>query len=694
MSNTIIQILDKIQENQIFVPAFQREYVWKKKHVKELFRSLINEYPTGTLLTWETNKPPELKGKIKYSAEMGTIKLLLDGQQRITSLYIIIKGENPPYYTDEEIKTDVSYLCINLDSMELEYNKKGGSWFRLTGIFKEDASVTKFIRESDEENFRKRNYNLKKIEKVKDFKFHEQCIPPKADIKDAIDVFYAVNAMGIKLTEAELALAQISGYWPEARQTFKEKLSELNDLGFNFKLDLVIYLLLGIIHFKGDEMSKIHTKDNLEKIKEVWSLLESNILEYTINILKSNYIESTREINSVYALVPFVTYIYLKNGKLDEKETKKLMKWFYFSQIRSRYSGQLGQKLTKDLSLLKHSLEDNQNPFDNLLGVIEEERSLKISENDFEGATVNNPLFNLMKFYFKSEKALSFDGISINAGHGSKYSLENDHIFPTHLLAKKGYRRKTLKFRLANEIANRAIVTKKENRAKSGKDTLSYLTEVQKKHPNALKSQLIPEDRDLWKIENYEKFLKKRRQLLSKKFNSFLENLAETKDNEMRISFSDLIEKGEGESLEFKSTLSWNIKGRVKDKKIEDSVLKTIAGFNNKDGGILLIGVDDKKDILGLDHDYKEAGLESKDKFERHLKNILRDGLGEEEYLARKINISFETIEEKDICIVEVELGDKPIYTKDGKFFLRHGNETREIHPSETHDYISERFDK
>ena len=88
---TIKQILDKIDSNQLYVPAFQREYVWKRDDAKALFNSLIKKYPTGTLLTWETNQPPELKGNKKYDSRQGAVKLILDGQQRITTMYLIIK---------------------------------------------------------------------------------------------------------------------------------------------------------------------------------------------------------------------------------------------------------------------------------------------------------------------------------------------------------------------------------------------------------------------------------------------------------------------------------------------------------------------------------------------------------------------------------------------------------------------------
>ena len=64
-------IINKIDSNQLFVPAFQREYVWKRENAKELIRSLLKKYPTGTMLTWETNHPPELKGSFEYNEKQG-----------------------------------------------------------------------------------------------------------------------------------------------------------------------------------------------------------------------------------------------------------------------------------------------------------------------------------------------------------------------------------------------------------------------------------------------------------------------------------------------------------------------------------------------------------------------------------------------------------------------------------------------
>ena len=136
----ISTILDKIDERQLFVPAFQREYVWKRDDAKELLDSLIKDYPTGTMLTWETNEPPELKGPHKYNSQQGAVRILLDGQQRVTTLYMLVRGEIPPYYTSGEITHDTRGLYVNLETGELEYHskqkmEKDPRWQNITDVF-------------------------------------------------------------------------------------------------------------------------------------------------------------------------------------------------------------------------------------------------------------------------------------------------------------------------------------------------------------------------------------------------------------------------------------------------------------------------------------------------------------------------------------------------------------------------------
>lgn len=445
----IRQIIDKINDGQIFVPAFQREYVWKRADTKALFTSLIKRYPTGTLLTWETTNPPELKGQKKYSSEMGSVKLILDGQQRITTIYMILEGKLPPYYMQHEIKNNVFGLYVNLETLDLEYYRKQAMennpiWVNLTAIFQgelKSSDIRKSLKASGLLNDELENLiddNFEAIKSIKDREFPEQIIPVTASIKEAIDIFYIVNASGVNLTDAELALAQISGYWPEARDLFKAKLRELESNGFVFKLDFLIFALLAVTHSMGSEMKRLHSSENFDLVKNAWERLDKQILDYVTSILRTHaYVDHSDEINSVFALIPLISFAYQKqNGQLTELEIKKAVKWFYYSQLRQRYVSQTPQKLDKDLAIVKKS----EQPFDELLGLIEQERSLEIAATEFEGRDIRHPLFSLMRWYFKSKNAVCLtSGVLIRKNMGKKYALEKDHIFPYATLKANGY---------------------------------------------------------------------------------------------------------------------------------------------------------------------------------------------------------------------------------------------------------------
>ncbi len=431
----ISTILEKIDENQLFVPAFQREYVWKRDDAKQLIDSLIKEYPTGTMLTWETANPPELKGPYKYDQKQGAVRLLLDGQQRITTLYMLINGEVPPYYTLPEIINDTRGLHVNVETLELSYYMKtrmenNPSWQNITDVFKGKVSAFDLQalyasagRSLGMDELKKLNDNIAAITRIRDRDFPEQTIPVKANIREAIDIFYKVNASGVALTDAELALAQISGYWPQARDLFKAKLTELEKNGFVLKLDFVVYVLLGCLHHMGSDMRKLHDASNNDKLREAWDRLDKQVLDYVANLMRTNaYVDHTAEINSPYALVPIIVYCFDKNGKhLTDTEIRKMVKWFYYSQIRYRYVSQLPQKLDKDL----RTVAESTNPFDALLQDIAEERELKISPSEFAGRAIQHPLFSMVRWYLKSRGAVCFTtGMSIRQNMGKKYQLE------------------------------------------------------------------------------------------------------------------------------------------------------------------------------------------------------------------------------------------------------------------------------
>ncbi len=719
MSYTINNILDKIDDNQIFVPAFQREYVWKKDDAKELIDSLIKNYPFGTMLTWDTNTPPKLKGKHEYDPRQGAVKIILDGQQRITTLYILIRGNIPPYYKEDEIANEIRGLYVNILDLELSYYKrtimeKSPVWINITKIFKREIDFLDIIEgyrkqnQGDVENFqRKISDNFMNIQNIPNKLFAEQVIPITATTNEAIDIFYKVNDGGIKLTDAELALAQISGYWPEARDLFKSKLDELSANGFKLELDHIIYALLGCLYQIGSNMKQLHSSHNLEEIKKVWTILDKEILDYIFNILKTRaFVDHRKEINSIYAIIPLIVFRFLKGSNWTEDEIKKAVKWFYYSQIRNRYVSQLPQKLDYDLRIVKNSKQ----PFEDLLSVIEKDSRLEISPNEFERANIRHPLWSMMKFYFKSQNAICLTtGMAIRQNMGKKYQLEWDHIFPWSKLRDNGYSQENYsKYQLAQEITNRAILTQVANRKKSDQPAKDYLNEVKSKFPKALKLQVIPEEESHWDFSSYEDFLELRRKMLANDLNQFLRNFSddETKLEQTWLDIEDIILNGETQEVEFKQTLRWDVYQEKNNKDREDDIIKCIAAFgNSEDGGILLIGVTDDKEVVGLEDDYScltKNGDGNKDIFENHLRKIVATQFGEV-FTSQNLEISFPKINEKEICFIKISPinNERDILFINKKningiitqtLYIRSGNSSRIIPPNEIGSFIRERF--
>jgi hypothetical protein len=153
----------------------------------------------------------------------------------------------------------------------------------------------------------------------------------------------------------------------------------------------------------------------------------------------------------------------------------------------------------------------------------------------------------------------------------------------------------------------------------------------------------------------------------------------------------ELIKQGEKKSLEFKSTLRINLHTKEHDKKIEHSVLKTIAGFLNSSGGTLLIGVDDAGKIIGIKND----NFESSDKFNLHFTNLIKQYIGKKYF--RFLNFELVRINDKSVLKVDCFKSNKPVFLKFGEseeYYIRTGNQTIQISGSELVEYIDEKFSK
>lgn len=166
------------------------------------------------------------------------------------------------------------------------------------------------------------------------------------------------------------------------------------------------------------------------------------------------------------------------------------------------------------------------------------------------------------------------------------------------------------------------------------------------------------------------------------------ELLKEKQENYSKIL--ELSARGEGEKIEFKSSLRWDHKQNAKNKMIEGIVAKTIVGFLNSEGGHLLIGVKDNKEIIGLEKDFSTLQKQDEDGFELHLTQVINNYIGIE--FRNFVHTIFEQINGKTVCLVAIDKSTKPAYLlMEGKseFYIRAGNSTEPLDPKEAHDYIT-----
>ena len=200
----------------------------------------------------------------------------------------------------------------------------------------------------------------------------------------------------------------------------------------------------------------------------------------------------------------------------------------------------------------------------------------------------------------------------------------------------------------------------------------------------------MPENPELWKIENYGSFLEERRKLIADGINEFMGSLLESHPLvQGPIGVGDLIHQGESARIEFKSSLRWDRGLSQVNKALEMTVLKTIGGFMNTEGGILLIGVDDSGDITGIEEDYVTLPKPDRDGFELHLTHLLSSAIGKEQCL--NASVSFHEIDGKDICMVQVDRASKATYVREGgeyKLYIRTGNQTQPLPMKEAVDYV------
>jgi hypothetical protein len=273
--------------------------------------------------------------------------------------------------------------------------------------------------------------------------------------------------------------------------------------------------------------------------------------------------------------------------------------------------------------------------------------------------------------------------------HATSAAAERHHLFPKAHLHALGIK----EIRDTNQIANFALVEWGDNRGISSKAPREYLP--------ILVKRLTPEERvrqyrwhalpDGWEDMEYKHFLSLRRERVARFIGEAFRKLsgAPASAGPARVDIEDLVRAGEGDRVEFKSTLRTNRHTGQADPKMELACLKTIAGFLNSQGGTLVVGVSDDGETVGISED----GFPSEDKMNLHLVHLVRDRIGAHQMMY--VHPRFEDRDEERVLVVECWKSNSAVFVKDGaveRFYVRTGAATTELSASQTQEYIRRRF--
>ncbi|MFQ5472654.1 MAG: DUF262 domain-containing protein [Dehalococcoidia bacterium] len=736
----LASLVKYIELGEIGLPDIQRPFVWKNMKVRDLFDSMYRGYPVGYLLLWQNGltddrtigsetkqKPPRL--------------VIVDGQQRLTSLYAVIKGvpvvrDN---YESEKISIAFNPLEERFEVADAAIRRDKAFipdiscvWSSGTNIFKVATGYLDGLctsREvSDEETERIQNA-ITKLQSLLSFPFTALELSADISEEDVSDVFVRINSKGTPLNQADFILTLMSVFWDEgraelehfcrdARKPTKGTASPFNhfidpdpdqllrvDVGVAFKRARLqyVYSILRGKDLETGEFSDDRRVAQFDILKKAQArTLNIQHWHDFMNCIRMAGFRSGKMISSNNNLL-FSYMLYLigrtEYGVEEFTLRKVIAQWFFMSAVTGRFTGSPESAMEFDLARLRNTTEADQ-----FVTKLQQVCDVTLT-NDFWGVTLPNDLatssprspslfaYNAALVLLDARVLLSNAKVAElldPAIQGSRSAVERHHLFP------KGYL-KTLSIagtRETNQIANYAYVEWADNMKISDEAPANYLPQLKERFSEAELAKMyhchaLPAN---WEQMEYSDFLEKRREMMAQIIHEGYQTLIAGPELEAapeEFDLAQIVVEGESEAVEFKSTLRTNLHTGNKDPRMEHAVLKTLAGFLNTNGGTLVVGVSDDGTPIGIEADK----FPNEDKLSLHLVNIVKARMGPQAMTA--MHIHFEDYDDSRVLIVRCPRSPAPVFVKDGdieRFYVRTGPSTTELSASQTQDYISQRF--
>lgn len=736
----ILSLIEDIDQGKIGLPELQRPFVWPNVNVRDLFDSLYRGYPAGFLLFWKTGASGGLKNIGTGQKQAVPELAIVDGQQRLTSLYAVIKGAEVlrANFKKERIQISFNPLSGRFDVADAAIRKDRAYipdvsvlWdrdFRMGALKRAFLTQFREIRQLSDDEEAAIEDAIDRLRNLPNYTFVALTLASSVDEETIAEVFVRINGKGKALNQADFIMTLMSVFWEDGRvelESFARKAAQPSDgqsSPFNHFIkpspDQMLRATVGLA-LKRARLENVYGAlrgrdaatgvDDPQKREGQFALMRE-AQKAVLNLANWHHFldalglagyRGQKMISSEGAII--YSYVLYLIGVRDFGANRSAMRqaiaeFFFMAAMTGRYTNSPETRFEADLAMVR-DLADA----DAFLARLREICQTTLTR-DYWGITLPSQLatsasrspslFAYQAALIKLDAPVLFSQMKLAsmvdpAVNGSKASVEQHHLFPRGFLEGQG----TRDLKLINQIANFAPVEWPDN-IKIGKQSPAA-------YAPALDAAMTAEERErtyklhalpkLWWDMPYEEFLVARRLGMAEVVRDAWDLLCGGVKPAPAAapSVAALIAGGETRAVEFKSTLRTNRHTGQPDEKMHLSALKTIAGFLNANGGTLLIGVADDGEVLGIEED----GFPNEDKMGLHLVNLIKDRIGD--VFLPYVHPHFEDQVGERVLAIRCERGPKAAFVKDGnqqRFFVRGGNATAELAGNSITDYVRQRF--
>lgn len=761
----LAELLRDAADGDLQLPDFQRGWVWDDNHIRSLLASISLSYPIGALMTLKTGNPDvrfaprPLEGVTCHNVEPDL--LLLDGQQRMTSLFLALKSKDPVptrdsqknkvnrhYYIDINksidpdidredaifgvpedriIRTDFG-KTIKLD-LSNRSNEIANNMFPLDIVLDQNELldwqmefVHRGIGAGDDPFVKWKRFSAEIIQSFSTYQIPVIELAKSTQKEAVCQVFEKVNTGGVTLTVFELLTAtyavddfNLRQDWNRRSQEFGQQrfLSEIGQTDF-----LQIVTLLSTYDRRRKHIAEKSTKEKAPGVSckrrdvlrlpladyKKWADGAMKGLERAVAFLREECLFRRKDLPYASQLIPLSAILAIHGQKtLHYSDLERLRQWFWCGVFGELYSGMTETRFANDIQDCIPWLEGGDDlPRTVVEAQFQADRLLTLR-------TRNSAAYKgLYALQMKRGGRNFHTNVPIDDDGYFDYGIDICHIFPKSWCLSHEFQS-----RIIDCIVNKAAMSSQVRRLIGGSAPSVYLRKIEEQEgmqgrdlDGILRSHDI--DPVALRHDKFEQFFNQRFERLLRQIGEVMgksvnrragqdESPFHRRDEAQELDIiQGIIQNGESQDLEFKSTGLKNLHTGQKDPRIEWAIVKSVCGFLNSTGGILLVGVDDSGSIVGIDQDFPLLKSKNIDGWQLWFTDLIANTLGK--VPVTNLHLDFSRISRKTVARIDVNPSIEPVFAKELKgprehlSYVRMNASTRKLEGPEWVQYLKERF--